>query len=331
MFARIRSLFSRHSNDNACVAASSTDLTELPAATALLAPDKAFLELVTATCTRVAEGDLEARVTGYGDHPHYAPMIHAINSLLDRTDSYVRETAAAMQTCSNEQFHRPILLRGMKGSFKRSSVIINRAAVKMETSHRQLARVAQLAQENTTTVTTVAAACEELHATTGEISVRVRQSSAVTRSAVAECDRVSEAVNAMMITAQKAETMITLIDQIAAQTKLLALNASITASHGGPYGMRFGVVATEVKALAHSTASATENIRLQVEAIQQTMKEIQSATAGLGSSMGQIDETSRFISSSIQDQVTATDEITRSISAVSSNTRSVSEQISHVV
>jgi hypothetical protein len=34
-----------------------------------------------------------------------------------------------------------------------------------------------------------------------------------------------------------------------------------------------------------------------VEAIQQTMKEIQSATAGLGSSMGQIDETSRFISS----------------------------------
>jgi hypothetical protein len=234
MFARIRSLFSRHANANACVAAASTDLTAPPAETALLAQDKAFLELVTATCTRVAEGDLEARVTGYGDHPHYAPMIHAINSLLDRTDSYVRETAAAMQTCSNEQFHRPILLRGMKGSFKRSSVIINRAAVKMETSHRQLARVAQLAQENTTTVTTVAAACEELHATTGEISVRVRQSSAVTRSAVAECDRVSEAVNAMMITAQKAETMITLIDQIAAQTKLLALNASITASPRRP-------------------------------------------------------------------------------------------------
>jgi methyl-accepting chemotaxis protein len=61
------------------------------------------------------------------------------------------------------------------------------------------------------------------------------------------------------------------------------------------------------------------------------MKEIQSATAGLGSSMGQIDEASRFIASSIEHQVTATDEITRSISAVSKNTRSVSEQISHVV
>jgi methyl-accepting chemotaxis protein len=329
MFARIRTLFNRRANSGA-----PTSAADSPAPHAAVGgpePTGAFIALVTATCAHVAAGDLEARVTGYSDHPQFGPMSRAINSLLDRTDSYVRETAAAMQTCSNEQFHRPILLRGMEGAFKRSSVIINRAAVKMETSHRQLGRVAQLAQENTTTVTTVAAACEELHATTGEISVRVQQSSEVTRSAVAECDRVSEAVNAMMITAQKAETMITLIDQIAAQTKLLALNASITASHGGPYGQRFGVVATEVKALAHSTASATENIRLQVEAIQQTMKEIQSATTGLGSSMGQIDETSRFIASSLQDQVTATDEITRSISAVSKNTRSVSEQISHVV
>ena len=329
MLSRFFKLFRR--DPAASSSGTGTDQSTLAAsATALRQEDSLFIARATEVCSQVAAGNLESRLTGYGDHPGYGPLAHAINNLLDRTDSYVRETAAAMQNCSQDKFHRPILLRGMKGAFRQSSVIINQAALKMQASHGQLAQIARLAEQNTSSVTTVAAACEELHATTGEISQRVRNASGITASAVSECDRVSAAVKTMVLATEKAESMITLIDQIAAQTKLLALNASITAAHGGVQGQRFGVVANEVKVLAHSTASATENIRHQVEAIQQTMATMQNTTNAMATAIGQIDESSRFIARSVQDQVTATDEIARTISGVSENTRAVAEQIGRV-
>jgi PAS domain S-box-containing protein len=71
--------------------------------------------------------------------------------------------------------------------------------------------------------------------------------------------------------AQQIGEIIATVNDIAEQTNLLALNAAIEASRAGEHGRGFGVVATEVKALADQSKKATAQVR-------QILGEVQKAT-----------------------------------------------------
>jgi len=289
--------------------------------------EAAIIEKIITVCERAAAGDLEARITELNTHPAYARLSRSINAMLDMADSFVRETAAAMQHCSNAQFHRPILLRGLKGAYRHSSVVINKAGVSMKNSHESLALVGKLAEENTESVNTIAAACEELHATSGEITGQTNDASKIIKGAITHGEETRKVVSALTDAFKEIEGVVNVIQSVAQKTNLLALNASIEASRAGQQGTRFAVVASEIKELSQSTAAATETIKKHIASMNASVHEVSNQIASLNKEVESIDTSVTVVKLTMDEQVSATNEISNKMTHILHNTKQVSDRI----
>ncbi|MDB9373288.1 methyl-accepting chemotaxis protein [Nodularia sphaerocarpa] len=87
-------------------------------------------------------------------------------------------------------------------------------------------------------------------------------------------DDTAKKVKRLGESSQQISHVVSLINQIATQTNLLAINAGIEAARAGEEGQGFAVVAEEVGELARSSASATEEIEQIVENIQRETSEV---------------------------------------------------------
>jgi methyl-accepting chemotaxis protein len=281
-------------------------------------------------CERAAAGDLEARIVDVDADGDLGRLCRAINAMLDVADSFVREAAAAMEECSHDRFHRPILLRGLRGAYRKSAAVINAAGTKMRDSREQIRFVGRLAAENAESVTTVAAACRELSASSTEISRLTADSARLTQSAVGEVALATEAVGAMNDAMRRVDGILALIVKVAEQTNLLALNATIEAARAAEHGKGFAVVATEVKELARSTGDATGEIAQQVERMQGAAQRVALSIQGIHRSVSQIDDGAVAVARALAEEAVATADIDRMITEVSENTNRVSTRIGGV-
>lgn len=278
------------------------------------------LAAMAQVCERAAGGDLEARLIGFQRDPAFGPLARAINHLLDVSDAYVRESSAAMNECSHGFYERPILTQGLNGSYRSAALTINRAALKMKEDAEHIASFEverqRTVKELTETTGSIAAACEQLSATTSEISRQAGLSATLTDSAVTETDHTLAAMDGLMAATKEIDSVVALISRIASQTKLLALNASIEAARAGVHGACFNVVAQEVRALSQGTSDAIGNIVDQVELLRKTATGVQKAIQGIESFTHEIHTNTANISRSVSEQVQATGEISRRMESV---------------
>lgn len=283
------------------------------------------LTAIAQICERAAAGDLEARLTNLPVDAESGRVGRAINHLLDITDAYVRESRAAMDYCNRGQFHRPILLRGLPGTYRDAALTINSAALQMKERNEEIGRFQiereRMVHEVADTTQSVAAACEEVSATSGEISSQTERAVQLTKESVSQSDAANRLVTALQQSAGEIQSIVTLIREIALQTNLLALNAAIEAAHAGQIGGGFAVVANEVKQLSVSTASAVDRIGGQVASIHQVSQDLTQAVARITHSMRQIDDNTGAIFGAVREQVQATQNIAEQLASVSESMR----------
>ena len=199
-----------------------------------------------------------------------------------------------------------------------------------ERSQELTTMVASASEEASTNVQSVASATEELSSSVNEISRQVQELARMATDAVGQARTTNERVSELTKAAARIGDVVELINTIAEQTNLLALNATIEAARAGEAGRGFAVVASEVKALAEQTSKATGEIGQQITGMQAATQELVSAIKEISGTIERLSEISSTIAAAVEEQGAATQEISRNVQQAAHGTQQVSTNITDV-
>ncbi len=295
---------------------------------------QAYLTETAAVATHVAEGDLRVAVTPKSADDvlgnAFGIMVTSLREVLGETAS----TADALATAKNElgriseeaakatQEVARAIGQVAEGSNEQATgvqkvndgVIAQRTAVDEATTVGE--RVATAAQQMTDNAAAASEGAKEATATADEGVERVQLTVSGIVRIKETVDAASQEISTLGERSAEIGKIVSVIEDIAAQTNLLALNAAIEAARAGEQGRGFAVVADEVRQLAERVSSATKEIAELIQGVQ----------AGVDNSVVAMEEGAREMDAGTQAAESAGEALQGILSAVQTVSRQI-EQI----
>ena len=186
-------------------------------------------------------------------------------------------------------------------------------------------------QDQNKAITQTSSALTEMSENIANISGIASQQRAGMNSIIHDLDsqmelmrKLVDDVNQVKESSDKVSNFVQAVNNIAAQTGLLAMNASIEAAHAGSLGKGFSVIAQEIRKLSEETTKNAQNIT-------DTLKENEEIVNTTTSSVATFSEHTKATTDELRNTIGVIEEILSGISEIDAGTRDVMQSITNVV